>query len=62
MEDIKKVMQTVIDNFTREEQGNRVTVNNMMALAIKVNMVLDGKITLTPPNQDKDADEKTSDQ
>jgi hypothetical protein len=57
MDEIKKVVGVLIDQFIKTESGNKVTVNNMMALGFHISQALDGKITLTPPNQDKDADE-----
>jgi 1,6-anhydro-N-acetylmuramate kinase len=53
MEEIKKVVNVLLDNFAKEEQGNRVTSNNMFALATKINQALDGQITLTPPKEEK---------
>jgi hypothetical protein len=50
--DIKEVKQTVghiLANFTKEEAGNRVTNNNMMALTIMIGQAIDGQITTTKP-------------
>jgi len=49
MEEIKKVINALMDNFTKEEAGNRVTSNNMFALHSRIMMALDGQITMTPP-------------
>jgi hypothetical protein len=56
MKEIRKVVQSILSNFLIEEQGNRVTKNNMQALMINVNHAFDGNITLTPP-KDKGEDE-----
>jgi hypothetical protein len=49
MEDYTKIIQQIMHEFVREEAGNKVTVNNIMALNMKVNMVLKGEITLQTP-------------
>ena len=45
---IKEVVNIILQNFVQEEIGNRVTKNNMMALAIQINQAFDGQITLPP--------------
>lgn len=49
MEDIKKVVAVLLENFLKEEVGNKVTPNNMLALSIHITQALDGKITLNKP-------------
>jgi hypothetical protein len=49
MKEYIKIIQQIMHEFVREESGNKVTVNNIMALNMKVNMVLKGEITLTAP-------------
>jgi hypothetical protein len=49
MEEIKKVVGHLLANFTKEEMGNRVTNNNMMALTMQIGQALDGQITLKKP-------------
>jgi hypothetical protein len=49
MEEIKQVVQQLIQEFTQVEAGNKVTQNNMLGLSMKIGMALDGKITLSPP-------------
>jgi hypothetical protein len=56
MEEIKKVVEAILSNFLKEEQGNRVTSNNMLALSVHINGALDGKITITPPNKKEEGD------
>jgi hypothetical protein len=51
MEDTKKVIAQLMNEFVKEEAGNRVTSNNIMALNMKVNMALDGDITMQPPKK-----------
>jgi len=46
MEDIKKVVTKLIQDFIEEERGNRVTFNNMRSLHINITDALDGKITI----------------
>ena len=46
---VQQVIQVIIDQFAREEAGNRVTNNNMFALKAKVDMAFDGKVTLDKP-------------
>lgn len=48
-ENLRKVINTLLNEFTKEEVGNRVTSNNMAGLQMKLMMALDGKITLKPP-------------
>ncbi len=55
MEEIKKTVTALIDNFTKEELGNRVTSNNMFALHARLMMALDGQITITPPQTGEEA-------
>jgi len=50
-DEIKKVIAALIQNFVQEEQGNRVTSNNMLALTVMINQALDGKISLKPEPQ-----------
>ena len=52
-EDVKKVIATLINQFVTAESGNRVTENNMMALHMKINMALDGAISMKAPEEDK---------
>jgi hypothetical protein len=47
--DIKKIVGQLLNNFLTEEHGNRVTKNNMFALATQINQTFEGQITLTPP-------------
>jgi hypothetical protein len=54
MEDIKKVVGHLLANFTKEEMGNRVTNNNMMALTMMIGQALDGQITLDDPARKKE--------
>jgi hypothetical protein len=54
MEDIKKVVGHLLANFTKEELGNRVTNNNMMALTMMIGQALDGQITLEDPASKKE--------
>jgi hypothetical protein len=49
IKEIKEVVGHLMANFIKEEMGNRVTSNNMMALAIQVNQALDGQITIKKP-------------
>ena len=51
MEEIKKVVNILIENFTKEEAGNRVTSNNMFALHSRIMMALDGQITTEKPKE-----------
>jgi hypothetical protein len=46
-DEVKKVISTLIDNFVKEEAGNRVTRNNMLALSLYIGQAVDGQITLT---------------
>ena len=46
IEEIKEVVGHLLANFTKEEAGNRVTSNNMLALTLHINHALDGQITL----------------
>ena len=50
-DEIKKVIAALIQNFVQEEQGNRVTSNNMLALTMMINQALDGEISLKPEPQ-----------
>jgi hypothetical protein len=49
MEEIKKVVILLLENFLKEEHGNRVTQNNMMALGVQIGQALDGKIVIDKP-------------
>jgi hypothetical protein len=53
MEEIKKVVQVLLNNFIVEEKGNTVTTNNMTGLAIKIDQALDGLITLNAPKEEE---------
>jgi hypothetical protein len=56
MEEIKKTVQALLQNFAKEEAGNRVTSNNMMGLMMNINAALDGKITMTKPKDENASD------
>ena len=45
MDEIKKTMTVILQNFTSEEAGNKVTSNNMAGLSMNLIMALDGKIS-----------------
>lgn len=49
--DTKKVIAVLIQNFVKEEKGNRVTSNNMLALNIAINQAIDGLITINQPGE-----------
>jgi len=49
MEDVKKVIGVLLQEFAKEEAGNRVTSNNMAGLQMKIQMAFDGKIHINPP-------------
>jgi hypothetical protein len=49
MEEIKQIVSALLNEFAKEEHGNRVTNNNMFALGTKIAMAFDGKITLQKP-------------
>lgn len=51
MDEIKKVIGQLLQNFTQEEAGNKVTSNNMAGLAMNLMGALDGNITLKPPEE-----------
>ena len=51
MGDVKKVIAQLIQNFVEEEQGNRVTKNNMMALTMLISQALNGQITINPQKE-----------
>lgn len=52
MEDVKKVIAELIKQFGIVEAGNKVTENNLMALHMKINMAIDGQITLPKVKED----------
>jgi len=54
---VQDVIKTIVQQFTKEELGNRVTPNNMLALSMKIDMAFDGKITLQAP-EERAAEEK----
>lgn len=58
MEEIKKVINVILQEFIKEEAGNRVTSNNISGLQLKLSAALDGKITLTPPANEPEKGEK----
>jgi hypothetical protein len=47
--DMKKVVNTLIENFVNEELGNKITKNNMLALSLYITQAIDGQITLGKP-------------
>ena len=51
MDAIKEVVQHLIQNFVKEEAGNRVTNNNMAGLTMMLMQAIDGKITMKPPEE-----------
>jgi hypothetical protein len=54
--DIKQVIGQLFKQFEQEEQGNRVTPNNMFALLTKVGMAVAGDIKINKgevPGNDK---------
>lgn len=57
MEEIKQIVGMIIKEFQTAEVGNKVTENNMMGLQFKINMALDGKITLKKPEEAEDKKE-----
>jgi hypothetical protein len=50
-DEIKKVVAVLIQNFIKEEAGNRITSNNMLALSIGINQAIDGQITMSKPGE-----------
>lgn len=52
MEDIKKVVAALLQEFAKEEAGNRVTSNNIFGLSSKLMAALDGQITLKPADDE----------
>lgn len=60
---LKKIIGIVMDNFFRDEQGNRVTRNNMRGLQMDIMLAIDGKISIKedgpeapPQKEQKDED------
>jgi len=53
MDEMKKIIGVILSEFSKEEMGNRVTKNNMMALNMQIGMALDGKITIEQPEESK---------
>lgn len=43
---IKHTIGVLVDNFIKEEAGNKVTRNNMTGLAVQVMGAIDGTITV----------------
>jgi hypothetical protein len=52
MENIKKVVAALLQEFAKEEAGNRVTSNNIFGLSSKLMAALDGQITLKPADDE----------
>jgi hypothetical protein len=44
--EIKRLMHMVVRSFVTEEDGNRVTMNNMAGLLAKLHGIVDGEITI----------------
>jgi hypothetical protein len=55
---VKQVISVVIDNFIKEEVGNRVTRNNMAGLTMTIMQAMDGNITLEQPPAPPGEEEK----
>lgn len=62
-DELKKIIGIVMDNFFRDEQGNRVTRNNMRGLQMDIMLAIDGKISIKedgleapPQKEQKDED------
>jgi hypothetical protein len=51
MEEIKQVVGGLLQNFVKEEAGNKVTTNNISGLAMNLMQALDGNITMTKPEE-----------
>ena len=49
MEELQMIFQQLIMNFINEEQGNKVTNNNMAGLQQLLSLALAGKITTKQP-------------
>jgi hypothetical protein len=45
-EEIKQVVGHILQEFVREEAGNKVTRNNMAGLTMQLHGAIDGQITL----------------
>ena len=45
MDEIKKTISVLLQNFAKEEAGNKVTSNNMAGLSMNLMMALDGNIS-----------------
>ena len=58
--EVKATVGHLLANFTKEEMGNRVTNNNMMALTIQIGQALDGLITTTKPKAPAPTGEKNA--
>jgi len=49
MEEVKKVINVLMQEFTKEESGNKVTSNNMAGLHMKLMAACDGQISMKQP-------------
>jgi len=54
MQAIKEVVQALLQNFAKEEVGNKVTSNNMTGLTVNLMAALDGQITMKAPEASKE--------
>jgi ABC-type polysaccharide/polyol phosphate transport system ATPase subunit len=52
--EIKQTVMQLLSNFVKEEHGNRVTNNNMLALQIQIGQAFDGQITTKKPEANKE--------
>ena len=43
---VQEVINQLLQQFTQEEAGNKVTRNNMLGLSMQIGMAFEGKITL----------------
>jgi hypothetical protein len=52
--EIKQTVMQLLSNFVKEEHGNRVTNNNMLALQIQIDQAFNGIITTKKPEEKKE--------
>jgi len=52
MEEVKKVITALLQEFTKEEGGNKVTTNNMAGMLMKLMAACDGQISMKQPGQE----------
>lgn len=50
-DEVKQVINQLVQNFIKEEQGNRVTNNNMSGLLMQIFAAVDGQITVNQPQE-----------